>query len=58
MAIDLAGRLLQTVSEEMQAYSDARSERWHDGDSPQGFNENLDQVNELQAQLDDLKGDF
>ena len=58
MAIDLAGRLLQTVSEEMQAYSDDRSERWHDGDSAQGFHENLDTVNDLQGQIDDLKAEF
>jgi len=58
MAIDLAERLLLTVSEEMQDYSDNRSERWHEGDIAQRFHENLDQVNEIRDQLDDLKSEF
>ena len=58
MAIDLAQRLLQTVAEEMQDYSDNRSERWHDGDVAERFHENLDQVNDVRDQIDDLKSEF
>jgi hypothetical protein len=58
MAIDLAERLLQTVAEEMQEYSDNRSERWHEGDVAERFQENLDQVNEIRDMLDDLKSEF
>jgi hypothetical protein len=57
-AIDLAARLLETVAEEMQAYSDQRSERWHDDDTAQRFQENLDQVCDIYGQLDDLKNNF
>lgn len=58
MALDQATRLLQTLSEEMQAYSDERSERWREGQSAEHFHESLDQVNDLQAQLDDLRSNF
>lgn len=58
MAIDLAARLLQNVADEMQAYSDERTQWWHEGDTAESFHENLDQVNELQGQLDDLKAQF
>ena len=58
MAVDLAARLMQNVAEEMQAYSDERSEKWHEGDTADRFHENLDQVSDLQEQLDDLKAGF
>ncbi len=58
VAIDLAARLLDTVAEEMQAYSDERSEYWHEGESAQRFHENLDRIIDLQEQIDDLKSDF
>jgi hypothetical protein len=58
MALDRATRLMQTVSEEMQAYSDDRSELWHEGQSAERFHESLDQVYELQTQLDDLRSNF
>jgi len=58
LAIDLAARLLQTVAEEMQAYSDERGESWHDGQSAQRFTENLDQISDLQAKIDDLRSEF
>lgn len=58
MAIDLAARLLETVAEEMQVYSDERSEHWHEGQSAERFHESLDQVNELQTQVDDLRSSF
>ncbi len=58
MAIDQATRLLQTVGEEMEAYANERSERWHEGRSAEIFNDNLDTVTDLQAQLDDLRSNF
>jgi hypothetical protein len=58
VAIDRAARLLQTVGEEMQDYSDERSERWQEGQSADRFHENLEQVNDLQALLDDLRSNF
>jgi len=57
-ALDRAARLLQTVAEEMRAYSDQRSERWHDGQSAERFHEALEQVNDLQEQIDDLRSNF
>jgi hypothetical protein len=58
MAVDLAARLLENVGEEMQDYSDQRSERWHEDETAERFHENLDQVNDLHDQLDDLKSEF
>jgi hypothetical protein len=58
MAVDLATRLMQTVAEEMQTYSDERDDRWHDGHSAHRFHENLDTLADLQAQLDDLRSNF
>jgi hypothetical protein len=58
VALDRATRLLSTVSDEMQAYSDNRSERWQDSQSAENFHESLDQVNDLQASLDDLRSNF
>ena len=57
-ALDQAARLLQTVGDEMQRYSDNRSERWHEGLSAERFHENLSEVTELQGQLDDLRSNF
>jgi hypothetical protein len=57
-ALDLATRLLQAVSEEMQAYSDQRSEAWHEGERAETLHENLDQVNEMLGQIDDLRSRF
>ena len=58
VAIDLAARLLETVSEEMQTYSDERSEGWHEGESAHRFHENLDRIIDLQGQIDDLKSEL
>ena len=58
MAIDLAQRLLQNVAEEMQDYSDNRSERWHEGDVAERFHDNLDRVSDIRDQIDDLKSEF
>lgn len=57
-ALDQATLLLQTVAEEMQTYSDDRTERWREGQSGETFHETLDQVIELQAQIDDLRSNF
>lgn len=57
-ALNQATLLLQTVGEEMQAYSDERTERWHEGQSAEIFHETMDQVVELQTQLDDLRSNF
>jgi len=57
-ALDLATRLLQAVSEEMQAYSDERSVAWHEGERAETLHENLDQVNEMLGQIDDLRSQF
>lgn len=57
-ALDKAARLMQTVSQEMQAYSDQRSERWHEGESAQCFHDCLDHVVDLQEQIDDLRSNF
>jgi len=58
MAIDLAERLLQTVSEEMQDYSDNRSDGWHEGEVAERFHENIDQVSDIRDQIDDLRSEF
>jgi hypothetical protein len=58
LAVDRAARLLQSVSEQMQAYSDGRTQDWHAGRSADCFHENLEQINELQAQIDDLRSNF
>lgn len=58
LAIDLAQRLMSNVAEEMQDYSDQRSERWHEGDVADRFHQNLDQVNNIKDQIDDLRSEF
>lgn len=58
VALDRATRLMQTVSDEMQNYSDDRSERWHEGQSAERFHETLDQLNELLGQVDDLRSNY
>ena len=57
-ALDRTTHLLEAVRDEMQTYSDERSERWHEGQSAERFHESLDMVNELQTQLDDLRSNF
>jgi|HubBroStandDraft_6_1064221.scaffolds.fasta_scaffold367458_2 hypothetical protein len=58
IAVDLAARLLHTVAEQMQAYSDEQDDHWHEGHSAQRIHENLDCLSNIQAQLDDLRSDF
>lgn len=58
VALDRAVRLLQTVSDEMQEYSDERSERWHEGTSSDRFHETLDQLNDLLGQADELRSNY
>ena len=50
--------MARAVSEEMQAYSDERSDAWHEGDRAETLRENLDQVNEMLGQIDDLRSQF
>jgi hypothetical protein len=57
-ALDRAGHLLQLVSDQMQAYSDGRSQMWHDSQCADHFHENLEVINELLSQVDDLRSDF
>ncbi len=57
-AVDKSNRLMQMLSAEMQDYADQRSDHWQEGESAQRFRENLDQVNELQGQLDELRSNF
>jgi len=56
--LDKAARLMQIVGQEMQVYSDQRTERWHDGESAEHFHECLDQVVDLHEQIDDLRSNF
>ena len=58
LAVDLAARLLQTVGEEMQAYSDERTQQWHEGPVADRFHENLHELNDLQAKIDDLRSEL
>jgi hypothetical protein len=53
---DHAVSLLQTVVEEMQVYSDDRSEAWLEGERGQAFMERLDTLEGLVAELDNLPG--
>ena len=58
VALDLAARLLTNIAEEMQAYSDDRSEAWHEGSNAEAFHDNLERVTDAQQQLDDLRSQF
>jgi hypothetical protein len=58
IALDRATRLLQTISEEMQNYSDEWTERWHEDQSAEYFHENIEQINDLRELLDDLRSNF
>jgi len=58
LAVDLAARLLQAVAEEMQAYSDQRSEAWNMGQTASRLHENIDLVTETLQHVDDLRSEF
>jgi hypothetical protein len=58
MALDQVGRLLQSVSEQMQNYSDDRPDPWHSTPAASSFYESLDEVNELLLRIDDLRSNF
>jgi hypothetical protein len=58
IAVDLAARLLHTVAEQMQDYSDEQGDHWHQGHNAERIHENLDCLSDLQAQLDDLRSNF
>jgi hypothetical protein len=57
-AIDRAAQLLETVAEEMLAYSGDRSNEWQCQDIGVAFQDNLADVIELQDELDDLRSNF
>ena len=56
--LDRAAQLLETVAEEMNALSRRNSDEWHVTDNGAVFQENLDEVIELQSQLDDLRSNL
>ena len=57
-ALDRAAQLLEVVAEQMHAYSNERSEEWHTHDMSVVFHDNLQEVIELQADLDNLRSNF
>jgi hypothetical protein len=57
-ALDRAAQLLEVVAEQMHAYSNERSEEWHAQDSGAVFLDNLEEVIEIQADLDNLRSSF
>ncbi len=57
-ALDRAAQLLQAVAEQMQAYSNERSNEWHDQDVGAAFHDNLQEVTQLQADLDEVRSNF
>jgi hypothetical protein len=57
-ALDRAAQLLEVVAEQMHAYSNERSDEWHCRDLGIVFHDNLQEVIELQADLDDLRSNF
>jgi len=56
--MDRAGRLLQMVSEQMQAYSDSRSQIWHQTEGAEHFHDVLKLIIEVQGQIDELRSNF
>ena len=54
--LEYAVSLLQITVEEMQNYSEERSEAWLEGDRGQAFMERLDTLEGLVAELDNLPG--
>lgn len=57
-ALDRAAQLLEVVAEQMHAYSSERSEEWHIQDMGVVFQDNLEEVIEIQADLDNLRSNF
>jgi hypothetical protein len=58
MIMDRVTRLLQAISEQMEEYSGKQPESWQRGVSADRFYERLDKLNDLLAQLDDLRSEF
>jgi hypothetical protein len=56
--LDRAAQLLETIAEEMNALSRFNSDEWHSTDIGVVFQQNLEEVIELQDQLDDLRSNF
>jgi hypothetical protein len=57
-ALDQATRLLYAVREEMEDYSQERSDRWQEGGPAEVFRESMEQLDKLHTQLDDLRSEF
>lgn len=49
-----AQRLLEVVQQEMQEYYDQRSETWQEGEKGDAFQERLDAIADVAAQIGDL----
>ena len=57
-ALDRAAQLLEAVAEEMNGLSQRNTEEWHRTDIGIIFQDNLQDVIDLQDQLDDLRSNF
>jgi flagellar basal body rod protein FlgC len=57
-ALDRAAQLLETVAEQMNTYVQYKPEQWQANDEGIVFQDNLDEVIELQDRLDDLRSNF
>ncbi len=53
-ALTLAHRLVEEVCEQMQDYSDQRSEAWQESDRAQEFAARLEAIQQLREQIDPL----
>jgi hypothetical protein len=51
-ALTLAHRLVEEVCEQMQDYSDQRSEAWQESERAQEFVARLEAIQELREQID------
>jgi len=58
LAVDLAARLMQAVADETQDYMNRRSESWTTGMAAQSMNQNIDMLNDILAQIDDIRSHF
>ena len=57
-ALDRAAQLLETVAEEMNGLSQHNTDEWHTTDLGAVFQDNLQDVIDLQDQIDDLRSNF
>ena len=56
--MDRAAQLLEAVIQEMQEYAEQRSEDWHSKDLGTTFDQNIQDVIDVQPDLDDLRSNF